>query len=158
MFITTFFNNSVGPITGLIPTAKIKELDTGILVASGTMSEIGNGFYKFDFVGYDITKNYTVLYDAVTLPLPYRYKSSSSGEWGTIINNIDLTSDEIDFRVNLIKKIWKNKLILSDGDTKNLVIYEDDDVTPVIKYSVTDVSDDLIIQPSHISSRRTRGQ
>jgi hypothetical protein len=158
MWITAYFNNNIGHATGLSPIVIIRTLETGILAASGTMTEIGDGFYKFEFFGYDITKNYTVLCDAITLPNPYRYKASSSGEWGIIMNNIDLVSDEVDFRVNLIRKIWKNKLILSDGDTKNLVIYEEDDVTPVIKYSVTDVAYDFIAQPQHISSRRTRGQ
>jgi len=157
MWITAYFNNNIGHATGLSPIVIIRTLETGILAASGTMTEIGDGFYKFEFFGYDITKNYTVLCDSVTLPLAYRYKGSSSGEWGNIINNIGLVSDNVDFRVNLVRKIWKNRLILKDGGVQNLTVYEDDDVTPIIKWDVTDLTDDLISQGRYNSSRRTRG-
>ena len=158
MFITTYFTDAAGGVLGLSPIIKIRLVEDGSLVVSGTMTEIGDGFYKFEFLAYDITKDYTVLCDAVTLSPAHRYRASSSGEWGTIMNNVNLVSDEVDFRVDLVRKIMKNRLVLSDGDTKNLIIYEDDDTTPVVKYSVTDVGDDFIAQPKHISSRRTRGQ
>lgn len=157
MWVTTYFNDSVGPATGLTPTICIRDVETGTVVVSGTMTEISRGFYKFELFGYDITKDYTVLCDSVTLPSAYRYKGSSSGEWGNIINNIGLVSDNVDFRVNLVRKIWKNRLILKDGGVQNLTVYEDDDVTPVIKWDVTDLTDDLISQGRYNSSRRTRG-
>jgi hypothetical protein len=57
----------------------------------------------------------------------------------------------------LVRKIWKNKLILVDGGVQNLTVYEDDDVTPALAWDVTDMTDDFIAQGRHASSRRTRG-
>lgn len=106
---------------------------------------------------YDITREYAVLCDAVTLPNIDRYKSLATGEYGELISSLNIVTDEIDFRMNLVKKIWRNKLELSDGDTQNLVIYDDDGVTPLVTWDVTDVLDDVIEQIAHNTSDRSRG-
>jgi hypothetical protein len=157
MFFTTSFNNNVGPATGLSPTIKIKLVEDGTLVASGTMIEIGDGFYTYDFVGYDITKNYMVAYDAVTLPDSYRYKFAANGEYGPIINNTDLLSDDTDIVSLLLKKIFVNRLELEDGGTQNWVLYDDDSTTVLLKWNVTDKFNDIILQRAFDVSRRTRG-
>lgn len=157
MFITTSFANHSGPITGLSPTIKIRWVDDGSLVASGVMSEVGNGFYTYDFYGYDITKNYAILCDGVSLADGDRYKFLSTGEYGPIINNVDLLSDDTDVLSLLIKKILVNKLELEDGDTQNWVLYDDDSTTVLLRWNVTDKFNDIILQRAFDVSRRTRG-
>lgn len=157
MWITTNFQSGVITTSGLSPTIRIRDVSDGSVVASGIMAELGDGFYTYDFIGYDITNEYAILCDAVTLSDLDRYKSLTTGEYGDIINGIGLVSDNIDFRVELVKKIWQNKLELSDGDTGNLVIYEDDDTTPRISWDVTDVVDNPIAQDAYNPSKRSRG-
>lgn len=158
MFITTSFCNDIGPVTGLTPAIRIRLVEDGSLVASGTMSEVGDGFYTYDFYNYDITKAYAILCDSISLPSMYRYKSLSTGEYGPIINNVDLLSDDTDALSLLLKKVLINRLELEDGDTQNWVLYDDDDTTVLLKWSVTDKLNDIILQRPFDVARRTRGQ
>jgi hypothetical protein len=121
------------------------------------MTELNDGFYTYDFVGYDITKEYVILCDAVTLLDLDRYKSLTTGEYGNTIDTVRLVGDNIDFRAGLVKKIWQNKLELSDGDTGNFVIYDDDGTTPLVSWDVTDVLDTAIEQGAFNTSKRSRG-
>ncbi len=158
MLLTTYFDTSGAPVTGLTPIIKIRDIDTGIVVISGaTMSEVGDGFYVYDFVGYDITKDYSILSDSVTLSLKSRYKYNATGEYGDIINNVDLASDNIELRVALIRKILTNKLELFDGDTENWKLYDDDSTTLLFEWNVTDKNDNPIVQESNVDSKRTKG-
>jgi len=59
--------------------------------------------------------------------------------------------------VSLILKILKNKLVLMDGTTDNWVLYDDDNVTPLITWSVQDVCDSNVVQPKGAPSRRSKG-
>ncbi len=157
MWITTNFQSAGVTASGLSPAIRIRDVSDGLVVASGIMAELGDGFYTYDFTGYGITNEYAILCDAVTLSDLDRYKSLTTGEYGDIINGLGLVTDNIDFRVELIKKIWQNKLELSDGDTGNLVIYEDDNTTPRISWDVTDVLDNAIIQEVSNTAKRSRG-
>ncbi len=157
MWITTNFY--VGSVTasGLSPTIRIRNVENGAVAASGVMTELGEGFYTYDFAGYAITTEYVILCDAVILSDLDRYKSLTTGEYGDMINTIELVSDNVDFRASLVKKIWQNKLELSDGDADNLVIYDDDNTTPLISWSVTDVLDAVVEQDTYNPSKRSRG-
>ena len=157
MWITTSFQSENVTVSGLSPTIRIRDVSDGSVVASGIMSELGEGFYTHDFTGYDITREYVILCDAVILSDLNRYKSLTTGEYGDIINNIGLVSDNIDFRAGLVKKIWQNKLELLDGDTGNFVIYDDDGTTPLVSWDVTDVLDTAIEQGAFNTSKRSRG-
>jgi len=158
MFITTYFDASGAPITGLSPIITIRDIDTEAIVISGAaMSEVGDGFYVYDFVGFDITKDYSILSDAVTLPNIARYKDAVTGEYGDIINNIHLVSDNVELRTALIRKILTNRLELFDGDTDNWVLYDDDSSTVLFKWDVTDKTDTDILQESNDDAKRTKG-
>ncbi len=157
MWVVTYFQTNGVGVTGLSPLTRIRDIGTTLVVASGTMSEKGSGFYAYDFVGYDITTDYVILCDAVTLSDTNRYQSLTTGGYGDTINIIDLTADEVNFRINLIKKIMQNKLELADGDTDNLVIYDDDNVTERLKWNVTDVIDGPVVQTPYNISKRSRG-
>lgn len=59
MFITAFFTNIGVPATGLSPTIRIRRVDTGALVVTDdSMTELGDGFYKYDFTIFDATLDY----------------------------------------------------------------------------------------------------
>jgi len=64
----------------------------------------------------------------------------------------DLATD-----VTLIRKLLQNKLELADGDTGNWILYDDNDSTPLLTFSVTDKGGLAITQPEGAPSRRTRG-
>ena len=57
----------------------------------------------------------------------------------------------------LIKKMLINRLELADGVANNWVLYDDNDTTPLLTFSVTDKDGLTISQPTGVPSRRTRG-
>lgn len=65
--------------------------------------------------------------------------------------------DDTNTRARLVEKIMRNRLALADGDTGNWVLYDDDSLTPLLTWPVTDKDGDTIIQQKHVPSRRGRG-
>ncbi|MBT8428498.1 MAG: hypothetical protein KJN79_01160 [Gammaproteobacteria bacterium] len=60
-------------------------------------------------------------------------------------------------RTALIEKVMRNRLWLEEGDTGNWVLYDDDSVTPLLTWSVTDKNGDPIRINAFDPARRTRG-
>ena len=58
------------PTTGLTPTVTIILLDADdpttntIVVSGGVCTEVGLGWYRYDFTGYEVTENYLFSFDA----------------------------------------------------------------------------------------------
>ena len=158
MWILAFFSEDEDMATGLSPTVNVRDVSDGSLVVSGSlMVEKGDGCYAYDFIAYDSTKDYSVLCDAVTLSGTDRYSWGSTGEYNTSLNAIKLTVDNVDVRTLLIRKIQTNKLELADGDTGNWTLYEDDGTTPLLTFDVTDKDGNLIVQQTHVPSKRSKG-
>jgi len=69
MNILAYFSNNGVPATSLIiPTIKIREIPVGTLLVNGdSMTEIGDGFYSYDFVDYDLTKDYAIICDGTSI-------------------------------------------------------------------------------------------
>jgi hypothetical protein len=158
MWVTAYFTKDGVPAAGLSPTVKISLVDDGSVVTSGTMSEVGDGFYKYDFFQYDRTKDYMIFCDGVDLPVAERYQALTSGEYGDKIETIRLIDDNVEIRTLLIRKILTNRIELEDGDVNNWKLYDNDDATVLLSWDVTDKSHDEIIQDGYFVSRRSRGK
>lgn len=92
--INSFFTNGGVPATGLAPTIRIWEVAAGshsLVVGQPTqvndpvMTEVGDGFYKFEFdtltYGHDPLKAYVIRSDGGnTLPVNERYSVASTDE------------------------------------------------------------------------------
>jgi hypothetical protein len=64
MYIVTTFTVNGEPKLDLNPKICINNIDTSEeIICRKNMSEIGNGFYKYDFTGIQKNVNYTVLCD-----------------------------------------------------------------------------------------------
>ena len=67
--ITVHFTVSENPAIGLIPTIDIYELNlvdpsiNPLVIDNGVLTEIGVGWYRYDFQTYDQTKNYVYTID-----------------------------------------------------------------------------------------------
>lgn len=158
MWIASFFIENGEPAVGLSPIINIRDIfDGSLVVSSGSMVEKGDGFYAYDFVGYDDTKDYAVRSDSVTLSGTDRYSYGSTGEYNELLNEIKSTVDDIDIRTLLIRKIQTNRLELLDGDTGNWQLYDDDDTTILLTFNVIDKNGDLIVQSANIPSKRSKG-
>jgi len=158
MWITTYFHIAGAPAEGLSPIVRIRDVESaGTVVETGTMDDLGDGIYTYEFTGYDITTEYAILCDAVTLPNNYRYKHLSSGEYGDVIGTVNILSDNIDIRTLLIRKILTNKLELFDGGIDNWILYDDDSSTVLTTWDVTDKDDTDIEQDALTDAKRSKG-
>lgn len=59
--------------------------------------------------------------------------------------------------IELSKKMLINRLELADGDTDNWILYDDDDSTPLLTFSVTNKNAGAIDLPTAAPAQRTRG-
>ncbi len=64
MYILSFFRDNGSPKTGLTPTIKIRDVSDGSLLINGaSMTEVGDGFYRYDYSAYDSEKDYAIICD-----------------------------------------------------------------------------------------------
>jgi len=155
MWILAFFTNNGEPALGLSPLVKVLDVETGLTVVNDeNMTETGDGFYRYSFETYEPSRDYAVICDSVTLSGSERYTYASSGEYAEVLDSIESTVGLVDIRTILLRKIQTNRLELSDGDTDNWILYDDDKSTPFLTFSVQDKSGSLIIQQPHTPSRR----
>jgi len=62
--VSSFTNNGI-PATGLTPTIRIRNVVGGsLLVTDENMTEIGDGWYSYDFITYDSLLDYAIRCDA----------------------------------------------------------------------------------------------
>jgi hypothetical protein len=60
-------------------------------------------------------------------------------------------------RASLAQKILRNRLELAEGAVNNWVLYDDDSITPLLTWSVTDKAGQEIRMNAFVPARRTRG-
>ena len=121
--ITAFFTNRGTPTTGLSPTIRIRDLaDNSLVITDAAMSEVGDGFYKYNFTSYDETKDYTFRADGTsTLTGSDRYV------FGTNENN----------EVTQVRKVSTNKWEIVSNQW---IEYDDDGTTALRTYDLFDES------------------
>lgn len=119
--IIAYFSNNGSPATGLSPTVRIRDVSDGSLVVTdAAMTEVGDGFYKYLFSSYNITKAYVIRADGTaTLANTDRYVVMSN-------ENVDLEKG---------MKISENRLKIENNQLK---IYDDDDTTVLYTYDLKD--------------------
>lgn len=62
--ITAFFTKNSTPATGLTPTIRIRDLsDNSLVVTDAVMTEVGDGAYKYNFIAYSYTVEYSIRCD-----------------------------------------------------------------------------------------------
>ena len=128
--IIAFFTDNGIPKTGLNPTIKIREVTTGTLVIAGEsgdiMSELGDGWYKYQFSG-DETINYAIVCDGgSTMPTSERYVYA-----GTELTEVHNT---IDFIKQVESGRWK-----LDRTTNQMIFYKDDNTTELMRFNLYDI-------------------
>ncbi len=80
MNVLAFFTVNGNPGTGLIPTVRIRDVaDNSLIITDATSSEVGDGWYVYDFTAYDSDKEYAIRFDGgPTVPLSERYTSGTN--------------------------------------------------------------------------------
>lgn len=74
MWIKAYFAEDGAPKAGLTPTVTVyRDSDSAVVVNAQNMTEIGTGFYKYEFTTYDEEESYSYVADSVTLTAFERY-------------------------------------------------------------------------------------
>lgn len=170
--ITVHFTSNGYPQSGLTPTIDIYELGNSPsvnteIVVQGATTEIGGGWYRYDFVGYDSTKSYVFTFDGgATLSITDRYRVGgneshaediapavweeqttshlSSGTTGLMLTQIKadtasvlISEAAMTVLLSTIVKYERNRTKI-DVSAAQLVIYDDDGTTPLTTFDLRD--------------------
>lgn len=122
------------------------------------MIEKGDGFYGYYFTSFNPEQNYAIICDSVTLSGVERYTYAASGEYHDVLNDIESTVGIVDLRTDLLRKVQTNRLELFDGDTDNWILYDDDGITPLLTFSVSDKDGNIIVQCPNTPSKRSHAK
>jgi hypothetical protein len=154
MNILSFFSKAGVPATGLSPTARVLEIPSGVVAVNDQpMTEIANGFYVYDFVGYDYTKDYAILCDGgATLTGSERYvvagnesycvpliraeineiiRTDPSVELASIPNDTAPLADQLQF----VFQYFRNKKTVTNVLE---TMYKEDETTPLGSATLSD--------------------
>ena len=173
--ISSFFSQNGTPALGLSPTIRIWEVTNTtntLVITDAPMVEVGDGFYKYVFAGYDGTTNYVIRADGGT-SLPQRDRFSISGSAddintireavyeataadhttpGTFGLKINQTcADTAQLRLDTVAMTELLELLLKfecnrtriDKTAKTLTVYDDDGTTPLKVFNLKDGSGTL---------------
>ena len=122
MKITSFFSNSGTPATGLSPTIDVLTLDGTPIITAQAMTEVGLGFYVYDFTTYDEDENYVIRADGTsTLTGSDRYTYATNETAG----------------VGKILQIEKGNWAIVGTQ---MIFYADDGTTPIYTFDLKDKS------------------
>lgn len=164
--IASFFTNNGNPAIGLSPTIRVWDvtgLTPSLIVTDDPMIEVGDGFYFYNFSGYDPSRDYLFRTDGgSSLSLGERYQKSSNrnsadevwnaqttdfintGTFGLQTNQIAADTNQININVvtalnvlDLLLKYQTNRTKV-DPVTSTLTIYDDDGTTVIQVFDLLD--------------------
>lgn len=157
--ISSLFSSGGTPTTGLSPSIRIWEIATlgdTLLITDDPMSEVGDGFYKYEFAAYNPRKEYLFRTDGGGgLPASERFqkasnKNSAKEVWaadtatnnitdsfGEAINDMNLNVSTALSVLDILLKFQANRTKV-DINANTLTIYDDDGVTPIHIFDLFD--------------------
>lgn len=134
--VTSFFTEGGVSKTGLTPQITIRDVDVpgpgGIIINAANMTELGGGWYKYSFVGYDKTKDYAIFVDGgATLPVSERYKE------GTNVIDDKISDKALQVTADDILDLLENRMVINRA-TSELWLYDDTGTNIIKKWPLTD--------------------
>lgn len=171
--LTAHFSISGTPVVGLTPTIDIYELDPAVptnnpMVVSGDpVIEIGGGWYRYQFITYNPSRNYVFTFDGgASLPGNERYKIGGNESYEEEITDSVWNEPSLDHQIpgstgevmvqtkadtttilmnqvtitaliNTVLKYSRNRTKI-DLPAAQMIIYDDDGVTPLTTFNLLD--------------------
>lgn len=160
--ITAAITNGGVPAAGLSPSIKIIELTTST-VFDGAMTEIGFGWYKFDFQNYDLTKQYVITIDAgSSVSAGERYQFAGNESWASEVWEQPAQSAQADTMGELMHAMHESIETVRDFQEgrwringSQMVFYKEDNVTEIARFNLFDGNGTpFTTDPRAISERR----
>jgi len=157
--ISSLFTSSGTPVLGLSPTIRIWEVLTAgdvLIVTDAPMTEVGDGFYKYEFATYDPLKDYLFrTYGGATLPTSEQYQKASNrnsakevwsadtasnnlaGSFGEAVNDININVSTALTVLDILLKYQSNRTKV-DPVANTLTIYDDDGISILQVFNLYD--------------------
>jgi hypothetical protein len=94
MYLLSFFTTRGLPASGLTPTIRVRTVfDGALIVEDGSMVEVGDGWYKYDFATYDPAIDYAIRCDGGSgQPVNERYtfagSDNSAAVWSSTLRTL----------------------------------------------------------------------
>jgi len=142
MNIIAFFTESGIPRTALSPTIRIRTVaDNALVVTDAAMSEVGDGFYKYDFAQYTGSVDYAIRCDGTNaLTGSERYTFAGNENYVDDVWNASTSAYSsgsagyaLDFTYNINSGRWK---IINN----QMIFYKEDNITEVVRFNLFDSS------------------
>lgn len=141
MILFAFFTDNGVPKTGLSPTIDVLEADGTVVINAQNMSEVGRGFYKYDFSGYDGDEDYVIRADGgAVLANAERYVYTTNEEDTSTIETIvrrSLGLNQENFRIFNPTYDRNNNLTSALIKTYNNASDCNNSVNPLAQYQIT---------------------
>ncbi|MDF1592579.1 MAG: hypothetical protein P1P89_13775 [Desulfobacterales bacterium] len=150
MNIIAYFANNGTPAEGLSPVIDGYRVGDGVqVIAAQAMAEIGGGFYKYDFAGYDTAEDYGFVCDGgASLMGAERYAVASAdiqGEITDISDQIDLITGAVGANAvtitvvdGVVNPIADCEVRINNSAESALVTYGVTDINGVFSCSLDD--------------------
>jgi len=152
MDILAFFTINGVPKTGLSPTIRIRNVSTGaLIITDDSMTEVGDGFYKYNFAAYDPQTDYAIRCDGTSvLPDHERYVYAGnelSDEIDDINTNVLNLSASNPTTEDIANAVWSKTL--SGGKTAEYILLNNNEY---LKRAVGLMHENIFLdQPSYDS-------
>lgn len=161
MIFTAFFTNNGTPATGLTPTIKFKDVDSGtditvsLVGAATTLTEVGDGFYQYTLANYTGSQQYAVLIDGgITLTGKERYYAWANENY---LNDIYGANLEFYSTGSIGKNIFNTNVINSGRykvQNNQIIVYKDDNTTEIMRFNIFDSNGVAINNSVNVFERR----
>ena len=161
--VTTYVTTDGAPATGLTVTVRIWRVRAAtqtLVVTDAAMTEVGDGFYKYEFTTWDPLENYVFRSDSgVGQTDSERYATGASSVspeeisdqvWDedktehTIVGSTGEALTDIESIVEVLLKFESNRSLI-DPVAKTLTIYDDDETTPIHVFLLKDSTGSLSV-------------
>ena len=145
MIFTAFFTNNGVPATGLTPTIKFKDVNSGTDITATitggvtTLTEVGDGFYQYTLNNYTGSQSYAVVVDGgIALQGRERYYVSANENYLEDIHGAKL---EFYSTGSIGKNIFNTNVINSGRykvENNQIIIYKNDNSTEIMRFNIFD--------------------
>ncbi len=152
--VEAFFQAGGAGVTGLSPTVDIIRVSDNVkVVTAGAMVEVSDGFYKFDFTGFDHAENYVFAADAGVAPPTVDSRLAVAEISETREQIADAVWEELHDEhtsattmggIARFLRLWssnKKELTKNSATSFTWVIFEDDGSTPAFTVQLTKAAD-----------------
>lgn len=149
--ITAYFTSGGLPATGLVPGLTIRNVSTAAVVQTGTLSELGDGWYRYDFTGYTGSIDYAITVNGSSSLLDSQFAYAGNENfvddiWGaqrsdhTVAGSMGATMTHMSSTIDFLRSIEGGRWQIAGTQ---MIFYAPDNSTEVARFDLYDSTGSL---------------